>query len=114
MTTALSRLTPRAMLLAAAALAATFASVSAPTAAAASRGGVYVASLSTPLAAPRREILDGAVWNCSGAQCSARIEGARPVMACGRVAKKFGEVARFTTPGGDLVAEDVARCNAMK
>jgi hypothetical protein len=78
---------------------------------AAPRGGAYVASLSAPLAAPRQEIVGGVLWRCAGDSCSAPAEGSRPLMVCERVVKKFGQVARFTSPLGELSAEELTRCN---
>jgi hypothetical protein len=68
--------------------------------------------LAAPLAAPRQEILDGVLWKCAGARCTAPADGSRPALACARVARRFGPVARFAAPAGELAAEDLARCNA--
>jgi hypothetical protein len=117
MTHAISRPRRRALIscavTAAMSLVATLASftVTAAPAEAAARGTVHVAALASPLAEPRREIVDGVLWRCEGDRCTASVEGSRPVRICGRVAKKFGEVARFTSPEGELAAEDLARCN---
>lgn len=78
---------------------------------AAPRAGLYVASLAAPLAQPREDIIDGVLWKCAGDRCSAPAKGSRPVLVCGRVAKKFGEVSRFTSPQGELSTEELARCN---
>ncbi len=80
---------------------------------AATRSGFYVAALASPLESARQEIMDGVMWKCAGERCSAPAEGSRPLLACGRVAKKFGPVAHFTSPQGELSMEDLARCNAM-
>lgn len=77
---------------------------------AATRGG-YVASLQTPLAEPRQAIVGGVLWKCAGGQCAAQADGSRPVLVCQRVAKTFGQVARFTTPTGELSNEEISRCN---
>lgn len=114
---AISRAPRRALLscavTAALSLAATLASftVTAAPAQAAARSTLHVASLAAPLAEPKREIVDGTLWRCEGDRCTGAVEGSRPVRVCGRVAKKFGEVARFTSPEGELAAEDLARCN---
>lgn len=78
---------------------------------AAARSGAYAVSLATPLAAPRQEIIDGVMWKCAGESCSAPAEGSRPLLVCERVAKKFGAVARFASPQGELSAEALTRCN---
>ena len=72
---------------------------------------LYSATLQSPLAAPRQEILDSALWKCAGDSCVARDAGSRPVLVCQRVVKKFGAVARFSTPAGELSQQDLARCN---
>lgn len=73
--------------------------------------GAYTASLAAPLAAPKQEIIGGVMWKCVGESCSAPAEGSRPVLVCGRVAKKFGMVSRFASPQGELSAEELTRCN---
>ena len=112
MTTAISRKLPRALLAATLALTgtiATFAFTTAP-AFAASRG-VYAITLASPLAAPRSEIVDGAVWRCQGDRCLAPADGARAMTICSKVSRRFGPIARFSTPQGEMAAEDLARCN---
>lgn len=78
---------------------------------AAARSGAYSASLATPLAAPKQEIINGVMWKCADESCSAPAEGSRPQLVCERVAKKFGPVARFTSPQGELSADELTRCN---
>ena len=78
------------------------------------RGGTYVAALTAPLAEPREDIIDGALWKCTGDRCSAPAKGSRPVVVCERVSRKFGTVARFTSPQGELSAEDLVRCNGSE
>lgn len=91
-----------------------FAGIVSSPALAAPRGGSYVAALTAPLAEPREGIIDGALWKCAGDRCSAPAKGSRPVVVCGRVAKKFGAVARFTSPQGELSAEELSRCNGSE
>lgn len=112
MTPAIPRQLPRVLITAALAFlgtAATFAAAAGP--AQASPTGAYSVSLATPLASAKREIIDGAVWRCEGDRCSAPADGARAVVVCGKVARKFGPVARFASPQGELSAEQLARCN---
>ena len=113
MPTAIARTLPRTLLTGMLALAGTLASfaVTVEPAHAAARGGAYAVTLASPLDAPRSEIIDGAIWRCAGEHCSAPADGERAVALCGMVSKKFGEVARFTGPQGELAAEDLARCN---
>jgi hypothetical protein len=114
MTTAFARRMPRSLIAAALALASTltsFAVIVTP-AVAAPRGGAYAATLATPLTQPRREIVEGAVWRCQGDRCSAPADGARALTICSKVSRRFGEVARFSTPQGELATAELARCNA--
>ena len=112
MTTAQPRQLSRALITATLAFLATLASFSATTTPTrAATAGVYSASLATPLAAARREIIDGAVWRCEGDRCSAPADGGRAMPVCSKVARKFGQVARFASPQGELNAEQLARCN---
>ena len=76
------------------------------------RGGAYAVTLASPIETPRREIVDGVLWRCEGERCSAPADGERTLALCGKLARKFGAVARFTGPQGALAAEDLARCNA--
>jgi hypothetical protein len=80
------------------------------TAEAAPRGGSF-AALTTPLAAPRQEIISGVLWKCAGERCAAASEGSRPMLVCQRVAKTFGPVASFSSPAGELSSEEISRCN---
>jgi hypothetical protein len=109
MTTAVSRRLPHALITVALALAASLAGQSVT--AEAAPAGAYSAALVTPLAAPRHEIVDGAIWRCEGARCSAPADGGRAQTVCIKVARKFGPVASFATPQGPLSAEQLTRCN---
>lgn len=81
---------------------------------AAPRLGINAVVLATPLAEPRQEIVDGVLWKCAGEQCTAPAQGGRPVLTCGRVARKVGPVSRFASPQGDLTSDELARCNAAR
>lgn len=78
---------------------------------AAASGGYYRATLASPLAEPRQEILNGVVWHCEGASCTGSKSGSRSVIVCGRLVNKLGEVTRFADAEGELDAEALARCN---
>lgn len=113
MQTVTARRLPRALWTLALALstaAGTFGAATAPVQAAAP--GAYSAVLAAPLTAPRREIVDGTIWRCAGDRCSAPADGARPLAICGKVMHRFGTVARFSSPQGDLSSEQLTRCNA--
>ena len=113
MPTAIARTLPRTLLIAALSLTgtlATFAAAAGPAHAAAR--GAYAVTLAAPLAEERREILDGTMWRCQGDRCGAPHDGGRALATCGKVARKFGPVARFASPKGEMSAEDIAKCNA--
>jgi hypothetical protein len=113
MTTAIARKLPRALIIAALAFTGTIASFSATTVTAqAASAGSYTVALLAPLDTAKREIIEGAVWRCEGTRCSAPADGGRAMAVCGKVARKFGPVARFASPQGELSAEQLARCNA--
>ena len=112
MTTAIARQLPRALITASLAMLGTLASFSATTApASAAAAGLYSASLATPLPGAKREIIDGAIWRCESDRCSAPADGGRALPVCGKVSRKFGPVARFASPQGELNTEQLARCN---
>jgi hypothetical protein len=71
----------------------------------------YAAALAAPLPAPRQEIIEGVLWKCAGAHCAAPSRSSRPALVCRRVARAFGQVARFASAAGELSAEELARCN---
>ena len=68
------------------------------------------AELATAQEGEREVIVDGRVWNCSGNACTTRGEDARPAIACRKLARKVGPVARFTAEG-ELDAAGLATCN---
>lgn len=104
MKTVLSRAIPLAIIAHVAALA-----FGAAPAFAASGGNV--ATLAQPLSAPQQRILGDVLWKCAGDRCVAANSGGRPVLACQRVVKEFGEVARFASGTKEFSADDVAKCN---
>lgn len=61
--------------------------------------------------ANREVIVDGRLWNCSGNACTAQGEDARPAVACRKLARKLGPVARFATSQSELNAAGLAACN---
>lgn len=112
MNTVFSRPLSRAAL--AAALALALPALAPTTAEAAPRaGGAYSATLAAPLEQPRAEIVDGVMWRCTQDRCTGARQASRPVRTCARIARRFGPVARFAAPEGDLSTEDLARCNAQ-
>jgi hypothetical protein len=58
-------------------------------------------------------IIDGASWRCEGATCTASGGASQPATrACRRVVARFGPVTAFSYKGVALTAEQVAACNA--
>jgi hypothetical protein len=112
MTTVLRRKLPLA-LISLAISATTFGLVASPTQAAA-RSNAYTAALATPLSQPRQEIVGGVLWKCTRDRCVAPAGGSRPVLVCERVAKTFGPIVSFSSPAGELSADELTRCNAAK
>lgn len=111
MTTALLRPLPRTLLAAVLALTGTAASFSVTTSPAQAAAAGYSVALAAPLAAARREIIDGTIWRCEADRCAAPANGERAAAVCGKVARKFGPVAKFAGPQGELSSEQLARCN---
>ena len=73
--------------------------------------GMFTARLATALSEPRRELVGEQLWRCSADGCTTRFDGAHSVRTCAKVAQAFGPVVRFSTPRGELSAEQLARCN---
>ena len=69
------------------------------------------AELATAQERDRDVIVDGRVWTCSGTACVTQGADARPAVACRKLARKVGVVARFAGPRGELDAEGLASCN---
>jgi hypothetical protein len=71
-------------------------------------------TLTTPGSAPASTIIDGALWSCAGAVCTAGPGGQeQPVLrACRRVVAQLGAVTAFTWQGAALPADKIAACNA--
>lgn len=70
----------------------------------------FVAQLTNP-AADARVVAGGVVWRCEGTQCSAAINGTRPLRMCRELGRELGQVVRFEANGAALSEEDLARCN---
>ena len=71
----------------------------------------YHATLVSPFAEPKKEIIDGVLWSCAGDACSGTKSGSRPVIVCGRLARRVGEIASFSAAGDVLDASKLAACN---
>jgi len=69
------------------------------------------AELTTSQDGTREVIIDGRLWTCNGNACTAPGDDARPAIACRKLARKLGPVARFATAQAELSAADLATCN---
>jgi curli biogenesis system outer membrane secretion channel CsgG len=113
MTIALNRRFPRTLIAAGLAVVGTFASFTATTGTAqAQTARSYTVTLANKLEAPKRVVLNGALWNCKDNTCVGTADGSAPANVCVRVVKEFGPVTQFATPKGELSADKLERCNA--
>lgn len=71
----------------------------------------FVAELANP-APQARVAAGGVVWRCEETQCSAALNGTRPLRMCRELGRELGPVARFEAAGAALEADDLARCNS--
>ena len=69
------------------------------------------AEFTTPQDGNKEVVIDGRLWTCNGNACTAPGDDARPAIACRKLARKLGPVARFTTPQAELNAAGLATCN---
>jgi len=69
------------------------------------------AEFTTSQDANKEVVIDGRLWTCSGNACTAPGDDARPAIACRKLARKLGPVARFATPQAELNAAGLATCN---
>lgn len=99
-----------ALAVSALALAGAFAGL-APAPAIAAGSAFYKAELASPLAAPRREILNGVIWTCAESSCTGTKGGSRAELECARLAQKVGAVASFAKGDAALDEAALARCN---
>ncbi|HTN15551.1 MAG TPA: hypothetical protein VL094_12185 [Sphingomonadaceae bacterium] len=83
----------------------------APAPAFAAGNAFYRAELAEPLAAPRREILNGVIWNCAESICTGTKGGSRAELECTRLAQKVGTIAAFAKGEDALDETALARCN---
>ena len=97
----MTRLTP---LLAAAAILA----VATP---ALAQGAGLRAEFAAPFARSETVIIDGRQWSCSGTSCTSASDDPRPAIACRKLARKVGPVARFASSKAELDAAAIAACN---
>ncbi len=93
------------------ALAATLAAAMATAAPVAAQGSTLRAEFAAPFERATQVVVDGRMWSCSGTACTARGDDPRPAVACRKLARKLGPVARFATPSAELDEAGLAACN---
>jgi len=106
-----NRTAASAIIAATLAVAGAFAGLAPAPAFAAQGAAFYHAQLAAPLAAPRKEILNGIVWNCADSACTGTKGGSRPVLECQRLSQKVGTIVRFAKGEEALDDASLARCN---
>jgi hypothetical protein len=82
-----------------------------PAPALAAGNGYFRAELAAPLAEPRKEILNGIVWNCADSACTGSKGGSRAVIECERLASKVGPIVSFARGAEALDEASLAKCN---
>ena len=69
------------------------------------------AEFAAPFERSETVIVDGRQWSCAGTTCTSRTDDPRPAIACRKLARKVGPVARFATARAELDAAAIAACN---
>ena len=69
------------------------------------------AEFAAPFARSETVIIDGRQWSCSGTSCTSASDDPRPAIACRKLARKVGPVARFASSKAELDAAAIAACN---
>jgi hypothetical protein len=110
-----TRFSPRtktgAILAAALAVAGAFAGLAPAPVFAAQGTAFYHAQLAAPLAAPRKEVLNGILWNCAESSCTGTKGGSRALLECQRLSQKVGPIVSFAKGEEALDETALARCN---
>ena len=75
------------------------------------QGAGLLAEFAAPFARSETVIIDGRQWSCSGNACTSASDDPRPAIACRKLARKVGPVARFASPKAELDAAAIATCN---
>ena len=75
--------------------------------------GQSLAVLQAPLPAPKRGIIDGRLWKCTGVDCSAPLPAElQPIgRECARALRVLGRLAAYSRDGMALDASALAACN---
>ena len=75
------------------------------------QGAGLRAEFAAPFARSETVIIDGRQWSCSGTSCTSASDDPRPAIACRKLARKVGPVARFASSKAELDAAAIASCN---
>ena len=69
------------------------------------------AEFAAPFERTENVVIDGRLWSCSGNACTSLSDDPRPAVACRKLARKVGPVARFASSKAELDAAAIAACN---
>jgi hypothetical protein len=69
------------------------------------------AEFAAPFERSENVVVDGRLWSCAGNACTSRSDDPRPAVACRKLARKLGPVARFASSKAELDAAAIAACN---
>lgn len=76
------------------------------------RDAVFTAKIEAPVAETTRYIASNTIWTCEGDTCRARPNHVASVRACRQFVREAGvRVISYGPEGGELSAEEIARCN---
>jgi hypothetical protein len=76
------------------------------------RDPIFTAKIEAPVAEQTRVIANNAVWTCEGDTCRARPTHSATVRACRQFVRESGaRVVSYGPEGGELSADELARCN---
>lgn len=77
------------------------------------RDPIFTVKLEAPVAEQTRVIAVNTLWSCEGDTCLARPGHAATVRSCRQFVREAGgvRVTAYGPEGGELTAEELARCN---
>lgn len=75
-------------------------------------GGIFTVKLEAPVAEQTQYITQNTIWTCDGDTCRARAQHASTIRACRQFVREAGvRVIAYGPEGGELTADELARCN---
>jgi hypothetical protein len=79
------------------------------------REAVFTAKIEAPVAETTRYIASNTIWTCEGDTCRARPNHGASVRACRQFVRESGaRVISYGPEGGELSADEIARCNGQE